>query len=660
MDPITAKLMSAAGAAADPIYVDDVFSTFLYDGNSTARSIVNGIDLSGEGGMLWTKARNAIAQNSLWDTERGTNNAISSNTTNAQSAFGSGTVTAFNSNGFSLGTGGIANDSAENYCSWTFRKCPGFFDIVTYTGNGSASGQTISHSLGSTPGSIWIKRTSASEDWCVFHRSVGTAGHVRLNTTANYTTNQKFDNVTSSSFDIVDDDVMTNGNGDSYVAYIFAHDDQSFGDDGDEAIIKCGTYTGTGTNGFPGNKITLGFEPQWLLIKGIDNAVDWQILDSMRGIYHDTSGDGSPFLRANLSSAEASNDARAVFLHADGFSVQSNNTDMNGTSGDDFIFIAIRRPHKPPEAATECFDVFTQAGSQSDQLRPGTSGSGVTDLAWIVNITVGRNRVTGARLTKNQSLFLDNDNAARTNVFDTSPNVWDQMSGTDLNGADPFSSINTSDDSSVFVNYHFTRKPGFMDVVTYIGVSASDLTVSHSLGVVPELMIVYNLSENQGSAVYVEAVGNTKGMFLSSNDLPEDNDYWNDTSPTATAFTLGNDNKTNNNGNTHVAYLFATLPGISKVGSYTGNGTTLNIDCGFTSGARFVLIKRTDANENWHLFDSVRGINSGNDPAIRLDTDVAPFNSAAINPLNAGFQVEQSASCNNNVNNGTYIFLAIA
>ena len=108
------------------------------------------------------------------------------------------------------------------------------------------------------PGSIWIKRTSSPEDWCVYHRSIGTAGHARLNKTTTYLTNQKFANVTSTSFDVYDDDVMINGNGDSYVAYIFAHNDGSFGEDSDEAVIKCGTYAGTGSDG---NKITLGFGP---------------------------------------------------------------------------------------------------------------------------------------------------------------------------------------------------------------------------------------------------------------------------------------------------------------------------------------------------------------------------------------------------------------
>ena len=71
----------------------------------------------------------------------------------------------------------------------------------------------------------------------------------------------------------------------------------------------------------------------------------------------------------------------------------------------------------------------------------------------------------------------------------------------------------------------------------------------------------------------------------------------------------------------YIAFLFSSLPGISKVGSYAGTGNDINVDCGFTAGARFVLIKRTDSTGDWYVLDSVRGIVSGNDPFMRLKFD---------------------------------------
>jgi cytochrome c peroxidase len=88
------------------------------------------------------------------------------------------------------------------------------------------------------------------------------------------------------------------------------------------------------------------------------------------------------------------------------------------------------------------------------------------------------------------------------------------------------------------------------------------------------------------------------------------------TAQTEDYMTLGfGGTSTNESGKNYIAYLFATLPGVSKVGSYTGNGSSQTIDCGFTSGARFVLIKRTDnSNWSWYVYDTARGIVAGNDP----------------------------------------------
>ena len=131
---------------------------------------------------------------------------------------------------------------------------------------------------------------------------------------------------------------------------------------------------------------------------------------------------------------------------------------------------------------------------------------------------------------------------------------------------------------------------------------------------------------------------------------------WGVTSSNFTVFAGANDSN-----ETYITHLFATLPGISKVGSYSGTGNNINVDCGFTGGARFVLIKRTDNNGNWVLFDSLRGIVNGNDPYIKLNTTEAQkTDENHIAPLNAGFTVSSSSEGDTNANGGSYIFLAIA
>ena len=170
MDLQTQRLMmAAAGAAGDKTYVDDLFSTYLYEGNATARSINNGIDLAGEGGLVWTKSRSHARNHSLHDSERGVTCLLKSNS-NASQYCDATQISSFNSNGFSIGTDGSSNTNGDDYASWSFRKAPGFFDVVTYTGTGSA--RTVAHSLGSVPGMVIIKKTSGAENWNVWHKSL--------------------------------------------------------------------------------------------------------------------------------------------------------------------------------------------------------------------------------------------------------------------------------------------------------------------------------------------------------------------------------------------------------------------------------------------------------------------------------------------------------
>ena len=108
-------------------------------------------------------------------------------------------------------------------------------------------------------------------------------------------------------------------------------------------------------------------------------------------------------------------------------------------------------------------------------------------------------------------------------------------------------------------------------------------------------------------------------------------------------------------------YLFASVPGVSKVGSYTGNGSSQTINCAFTTGARFVMIKRTDSSGDWYVWDSARGIVAGNDPYLALNSTAAEVTSNdSVDTDNTGFVVNQVAASNINVNAATYIFLAIA
>jgi hypothetical protein len=126
-------------------------------------------------------------------------------------------------------------------------------------------------------------------------------------------------------------------------------------------------------------------------------------------------------------------------------------------------------------------------------------------------------------------------------------------------------------------------------------------------------------------------------------------------------FSLGTDATVNASGGTYVAYLFASCPGVSKVGSYTGTGATQVINCGFTGGARFVLIKSTSTTGNWYVWDSARGIVAGNDPYLLLNSTAAEVtNTDWVDTAATGFELSNAGGNLANSNGVSYIFLAIA
>ena len=167
------KLLEAAAGnvVGGPVYADDVFSTYLYEGDGTTHTIDNGINLSGEGGMVWLKSRTNSTEGYIFDTERGVGKRLKASSTLPE-FFSATSLTSFNNNGFTIGSESDINSSNQDYASWTFLKQPGFFDVVTYTGNGSAS-QQISHDLNAEVGMMVIKRTNAAEGWEIYHREAG-------------------------------------------------------------------------------------------------------------------------------------------------------------------------------------------------------------------------------------------------------------------------------------------------------------------------------------------------------------------------------------------------------------------------------------------------------------------------------------------------------
>jgi len=661
---LTPKLLQqGAAGSARANYIEDVFSTYLYTGNGSTQTITNGIDLSTKGGLVWSKDR-AAGSHWLIDTIRGRDSFLVSNNDNGQTTGFNGNIASFNSNGYSLTTG-YPNTNAANYVSWTFRKQPKFFDVVTYTGNGSSL-RSLSHSLGSEPGFIVVKKTSGVENWGVYHRSLPAAGRiVYLNLTFTDSDGYVgFTPPTSSIFyvggggsGISGGTVTSNENGATYVAYLFAHNAGGFGVSGNDNVISCGSYTGTGA---AGNAITLGYEPQWLMIKRTDAANVWHMQDIMRG--SPVSG-GSAQLYANQTNAEFSSGANPeAFPTATGFTLQQNTASVNATGGT-YIYIAIRRgPMKVPTTGTSVYNAIARTGTSATATVTGVGFS--PDLTIIRGRDAGYSWRWGDRLRGTPAVLRSNLTYAElTGEADLSS--FD-MNGISLTGTGPSLSNGSG---GAYINHFFRRAPGFFDEVCYTGTYLAPQT--HKLGVAPELVIFKNRTTGVMNWIVKSypILGNSQALVLNSSaaaGIPSglSSPPFAATPDTATIFYSQNVaiQEYNFTTDNYVAYLFATCPGVSKVGSYTGNGSSQTIDCGFAAGARFVLIKRTDSTGDWYTFDTVRGIIAGNDPFLFLNATSAEVTSYdAVDPANSGFIVNNDATnFPINVASATYIFLAIA
>jgi hypothetical protein len=357
----------------------------------------------------------------------------------------------------------------------------------------------------------------------------------------------------------------------------------------------------------------------------------------------------TPYLMPNQSSAEInllSN--QAYTANATGFGV----TGIGG-GNQNFIYIAIRRgPMKTPTSGTSVYFPNTRTGTGATATVTGIGFP--PDLVW----TDTRSAAEGAYMfdkLRGPLLGLRN--------FGTDAEVSDpqylQIFG--QNGFTYGTNGSVNQNTRTYIDWCMRRAPGFFDEVCYTGDGTLNRQVNHNLTVTPELIIAKRRSGAQNWIVFGSVIGTNNYLILDStgaiNSLGATTVY----ASTSTTFGAQAFLNYNDNAVTYVAYLFASCPGVSKVGSYTGTGALQTVNCGFTTGARFVLIKRTDSTGDWWVYDSARGISSGNDPYLFLNSATAEVTGTNyVDTTSVGFQVTAAAPAGLNASGGTYIFLAIA
>jgi hypothetical protein len=404
-------------------------------------------------------------------------------------------------------------------------------------------------------------------------------------------------------------------------------------------VISCGTYSVDAVQ--TQVTVNLGYEPQWLLIKRATGGTGaWYLFDNMRGIT--TGGDDAQLQAQSTGSEAALGDVDAISLTSTGFQTGTNATVLQPSS--DYIYIAIRRgPMKVPTDATKVFTPVLGRSTNPNYLSGFPVDLGISEYRVNGSNSIA-SRLQGSNIMDTASTAVEASDGST---------VWTFMDGYYTGGR-------TTD----FVSWMFRRAPSFFDVVCWSNTTNSgNDRISHNLGVPPELIITKQ--RNVDASWYVYNAPQGRAYWLRLNAVSESTstnaNAWGTSNPTATDFGIASSYFFGAGAKNHIAYLFASCPGVSKVGSYTGTAATKQIDCDFTAGARFVLIKRTDSTGAWYVWDTARGIIAGNDPYLLLNSTAAEVtNTDYIDSYSAGFELSSTAPADLNASGGTFIFLAIA
>lgn len=290
----------------------DAFSVDLFTGQNN--TIVNGLDLLNDGGMVWQKRRDTTEVHALIDTINGTGKYLRSDSTAGFTTFANG-IASFNDDGYSMGSGYAA---AGDFVSWAFKNAPKFFQVKTdVVQSGSWA---VSHNLGIQCGVMIVKRQASGGNWVVYHKDMPTT-YTYLNT-ANAALGAGSGDIVMTDTSVTTRNLFGSFVGQTCQVLAFADDTSP------EGIIRCGKYTGNGVAGT--NQIDLGWKPKFIMIKGTDSIANWLMVDSTRGedqrLYADSTG------------AEVSQNI--VDFTDTGFTLST--SDLYNSINKDSIYIAIR------------------------------------------------------------------------------------------------------------------------------------------------------------------------------------------------------------------------------------------------------------------------------------------------------------------------------
>ena len=490
----------------------------------------------------------------LYDTVRGAGKTIFSNTSLAQQSSDTDRLSAFTSTGFSLGSNYRVNQSGSRFQSFTFKEEEKFFDIVSYTGTGSA--QAINHNLGCVPAAIIIKRLDASQNWAVYHKDVGNTHYMNFNDNDQAASNSTWwnDTTPTDTTFTVGSNNPTNASSSDFIAYLFASEEAAFGFDGAQVISKVGSYTG---NNSTSKEVTLGWRPQYVLIKRYDggNGGQWAFFDHIGGV--NTSADSQTINDNTLYASNSDEYTNYEYLEytSTGFKLKTTSGDVNAS--DNYIYIAIR---------------------EAD----GYVGKPITDATKVFTPTVGS---SGAPMYKSSNHYVDI--ALQKSAYNTSTNDWQIVNRSSNNY---FMRPNTTaalaynqyqqgwnyqdgwstytGGSGIRMSWLFRQYPKGLQYVFYRGDGTAGNVVTHQLNATPEMTWIKRRDGTSNWSVWHNGLNGGSSNLnyeINMNSTSAEGSTGNFSAMGSESFTLGGGSATNGSGDDYVAYLFASVSGISKV-----------------------------------------------------------------------------------------------
>jgi hypothetical protein len=305
--------------------------------------------------------------------------------------------------------------------------------------------------------------------------------------------------------------------------------------------------------------------------------------------------------------------------------------------------------------STDYFNTKLYTGTGSTQTLTGIGFN--ADLIWLKNRTDSSTSHVLTDSVRTNAKYLKSDSV-------DSEGTYTFVSNRGSDGYDVASHSWSGASSKNYVAWNWLKSAtaGF-DIVSYTG-NSSARTISHNCGAIPKMMLIKKRSDSDNWSVYHQGTGAGNYLILNTTSgSGASSTMWNNTTPTASVFSLGNKGEVNANGQTFIAYLFAEIPGYSKFGTYTGNG---NADGTFVyTGFKpaWLLIKRSDGGtDNWNLYDNKRlGYNTNYSFLIPNESNAenTTTSTANLDILSNGFKIRGSTG-HTNTSGGTYIYMAFA